>query len=116
MYNGENNKYEGDFTMKRSERDEFIIEQYKNDEQMMVLIFVQYCVNNDIDPYDVYQEAYPTQGVNPSIADALEEVVPKKESEEISLEIVQHILQVFGNDDLAFVLQKRADAKKQEKK
>lgn len=100
--------------MKRTERDEFIIEQYKNDEQMMVLIFAQYCVNNDIDPYDVYQEAYPTQGVNPSIADALEEVVPKKESEEISLEMVQHILQVFGNDDLAFVLQKRADEKRQD--
>lgn len=98
--------------MKGSERDEFIIEQYKNDEQMMVLIFAQYCINNDLDPYDVYQEAYPEQGVNPAIATALEDVLPKKESEEIPLELVQYILQVFGNDDLAFILQKRANARR----
>lgn len=103
------------FYMNHTERDKFIIEQYKNDEAMMVLIFVQYCINQDLDPHAIYQEAYPNQQVNPAIHDALENTVSKKESEEISLEIVQQILQVFGNDDLAFVLQEKHDAAKQEK-
>jgi len=97
--------------MKRSERDQFIIDQYKNDEKMMVLIFTQWCVNHGLDPYVVYEEAYPHERKNNAITEALEQTVSKKESEEISVEIVQHVLQLFGNDDLAFVVQQYADAK-----
>ncbi len=98
--------------MKMSEKDKSIIEQYQNDEKMMVLIFAQWCVNNDLDAKVLYEKAYPSQPENKLLLEAMEETVSKEESEEISVAVLQQVLQLFGNDDLAFVVQEEIDKKK----
>lgn len=92
-------------SVKLSEKDQFIIEQYQQDEEMMILIFAQWCVNNGLDARALYQEAYPNQLENKALTEAMEKTVPKEESEEISRELVVQVLQLFGNDDLAFEVQ-----------
>ncbi|MEI3604084.1 hypothetical protein SPD48_00140 [Pseudogracilibacillus sp. SE30717A] len=94
--------------MKLSRKDQLIIENYQNEEQMMVLIFAQWCVNNNLDAITLYKEAYPSQPENKALLEAIENTVPKEESEEISIEVVQQVLQLFGNDDLAFVIEEVA--------
>ena len=98
--------------MKMSEKGKYIIDQYENDEKMMVLIFAQWCVNHELDAKVLYEKAYPSQSENKLLLEAMEETVSKEESEEISIEVVQQILQLFGNDDLAFVVQEEIDKKK----
>lgn len=90
--------------MSQKEIEEKIIEQYKQDENMMILVFAQWCVNNDLDPEELYTEAYPNQKGNLALKKVLELTVPKIESEHIPAQTVLNVLQFFGNDDLAFVV------------
>lgn len=92
--------------------EEQIIKNYQNDEKMMVLIFAQWCVNNDLDPEELYKTAYPYQVKNEALKEAIELTVPKEESDEISVQTVIHVLQLFGNDDLVSVVQFNVDQKK----
>lgn len=101
--------------MKKSEKDQYIIEQYQQDESMMVLIYAQWCVNNDLDAVELYQTAYPEQPVNKELLQALDETTEKSASEDISTGVVQQVLQLFGNDDLAFVIQEAMDKKAKSK-
>ena len=98
--------------MKLSEQDKWVIEQYEQDEEMMVLIFAQWCINNDLDPKKLYKQAYPNQ-LNHGI---LDEVIPltvsKKESDTIADETLLNALQLFGNADLAFVVQREIEKRK----
>lgn len=82
-----------------------VIENYQNDERMMILIFAQWCINNDIEPKALYDEAYPGQLKNHALIDAMDMTVPKGESELIDDQAVLNVLQLFGNDDLAFSVQ-----------
>lgn len=84
-----------------------VIESYQNDEKMMILVYAQWCINHDLDPELLYEVAYPGQGKNSALKEALELTVPKHESEEIPNQTVLNILQLFGNDDLAFVVQEK---------
>jgi hypothetical protein len=95
--------------MDKKEMEEFIIKKYQQDENMMILVFAQWCINHDLDPLELYQTAYPSQGRNKALEDVLELTVPKKESEEIPNETLLAVLQLFGNDDLAFVVQQIMD-------
>lgn len=95
--------------MDENEKSKWVIERYEQDERTMVLIFAQWCVNHDIDPVSLYHEAYPNQQPNPLLTEVLDETVDKKEAEEITLDIVLYALQMFGNDDLAFVVQEEAE-------
>ncbi len=95
--------------MPKEALEKYIIEKYQQDEQMMVLIFAQWCVNNRIDAQRLYEVAYPEQGKNNILHDALKKTVPVAESDEIDAHIVIQVLQAFGNDDLAFVVQQMAD-------
>lgn len=97
----------GDKKRQEKDREAFIIENYKNEEEMMILIFAQWCVNNDLDPLTVYEEAYPAQGKNKVLAEAIENTVPKETASEIPHELVQQALQAFGNDDLVFVISEK---------
>lgn len=97
-----------EFVQKMNEK---IIGNYKNDEKMMVLIFVQWCVNNNVDAIKLYEEAYPEQGKNKLLLEMLEETVDKDTSENIYDETVLNVLQMFGNDDLAFAVQRIIDKK-----
>jgi len=95
--------------MSKAELEKYIIEKYKQDEQMMVLIFAQWCVNHDLDARRLYEIAYPEQGENQVLQDAIKETVSIDESDEIDAIMVIEVLQAFGNDDLAFVVQQMAD-------
>lgn len=87
-----------------------IIENYQSDEKMMVLIFCQWCVNNNLDPQELYTRAYPEQPSNPIIVEVMEEnTVPKEESEVIPDATLIQVLQLFGNNDLAFIVQEELD-------
>lgn len=85
--------------------DQEVIDNYKNAEQMMILVFAQWCINHHLPPLTLYKKAYPTQSGNPVLAETMEHTVPKSESEEIPDETVLQVLQLFGNDDLAEVVQ-----------
>ena len=95
--------------MDKKQIEDQIIERYQNDEKMMILIFAQWCVNNDLDPVELYKTAYPDQYNNKALEESMELTVPKKESEEISDQTLLNVLQLFGNDDLAFVVQGEID-------
>ncbi|WP_409254114.1 hypothetical protein V1502_09520 [Bacillus sp. SCS-153A] len=81
-----------------------IIEKYQQDEKMMILAFAQWCMNKDLDPAEVYYRAYPQQGENPLLKEAIEKTMPKDESEEIPLSSLFAVLEMYGNEELAFVI------------
>src|SRR5699024_7088246 len=95
--------------MTLSDHDKWVIEQYEADEEMMVLIFAQWCVNHQLDPVQLYDVAYPNQQDNKLLQQVLEKTTERDEAVEISTEVVLHVLQEFGNDDLAFVVQAQAE-------
>ncbi len=86
------------------ETQEQIIRNYQRDEQMMVLVFAQWCVNNDLNPKELYARAYPAQLENAELKQAIELTVPKEEAGEIADHTLLGVLSLFGNDDLAFVV------------
>lgn len=88
----------------RKELEEKILQNYRQDEQMIILIFAQWCVNHDLDPQALYEAAYPKQETNPALLQALELTVSKEEAGDISDESVLGVLSLFGNEDLAFVV------------
>lgn len=95
--------------MNHQEREKRIIERYQEDEQAMILIFAQWCVNHQLDPVQLYQAAYPDQLLPKALKDILQQTVPKDQADEISDDFVLNALQLFGNDDLAKVVQQAID-------
>ncbi|SFD91636.1 hypothetical protein SAMN05428981_102308 [Bacillus sp. OV194] len=79
-----------------------IIQNFKQDEGMMILVFAQWCINQGIDPKQLYFRAYPGQNENELLNHMLEQTVPKEEAEEIPDATVLGVLSLFGNEDLAF--------------
>lgn len=80
-----------------------VIKKYQEDEQIMIRLFVQWCTNNKLDPMKLYLQAYPEQLENL----ALKQVLDDKEQEDpidIDNETMLDVLQLFGNDDLAFIV------------
>lgn len=71
---------------------------------MMILIFAQWCINHDLNPEELYLRAYPNQSANHALKEAVELVVPKEESGEISDQTLLGVLSLFGNDELAFIV------------
>lgn len=94
--------------------EEQIIQNYQKDENMMILVFAQWCVNNDLDPVDLYTKAYPNQSKNTALLQGIDLTVPKEESGHIDNQTVLGVLSLFGNDDLAFVVSE--EIQKQQKK
>ena len=90
--------------MRGKEMEERIIRNYERDENMMVLVFAQWCVNHDLDPAELYKRAYPQQADVPALRQAIELTVPKEEAGPIPDDTVLGVLSLFGNDDLAFVV------------
>lgn len=93
----------------RTELEQKIIEQYQKDEEMMIVVFAQWCNNNDLNPVALYEKAYPGQGKNKALQEGIEKTLPKQEAEDISDDIVIAVLQLFENNDLAFVVQNEID-------
>lgn len=84
--------------------EEQIIESYKRDEEMMILVFAQWCVNNGLDPHALYLQAYPQQEGNAALSRALALTVPLEEAGFISDDTVLGVLSLYSNDDLAYVV------------
>ncbi|NYF25284.1 hypothetical protein [Sporosarcina sp. JAI121] len=83
--------------------DEQIIQKYQEDEQLMIRLFVQWCSNNELNPHALYGRAYPDQQENETMKKIIEEA--KFEDQiDIDNETMLDVLQLFGNDDLAFIL------------
>lgn len=95
--------------MNAKEIEKRVIENYQNDERMMILIFAQWCVNNNLDAQELYNKAYPNQLNNTILDEVVEETVSKNEADEIPTVTVLQVLQLFGNDDLAFVVQEESE-------
>src|SRR5690625_4853497 len=95
--------------MNKSERERQVIENYQSDEKVMILIYAQWCRNHDLDAKQLYEETYPEQMKNQELIDALEQTVPKEEADVIDDGDVLQVLQLFGNDDLDFMVQKMID-------
>jgi hypothetical protein len=91
--------------------EEKIIENYKKDESMMVLVFAQWCINNDLDPLELYSRAYPNQTGSVTLKQAIDLTVDKSESGDIPIETLLGVLSLFGNDELAFVVTKEGNKK-----
>ncbi|VDG97000.1 Uncharacterised protein [Lysinibacillus sphaericus] len=83
--------------------DQQVIQKYKEDETLMVRLFVQWCANHDLDPQTLYQKAYPAQPLNVLLKEVLESDDGFDELH-INNETMLDVLQMFGNDDLAFVV------------
>lgn len=79
-----------------------VIEQYEADENIMIQIYVQWCINHDINPLELYNRAYPNQASNNVILELME--TTEKNSTIIDTGTVLYVLQLFGNDDLAYVV------------
>jgi hypothetical protein len=90
--------------MNQKNVEEQIIANYQKDEKMMILVFSQWCINHDLDPEELYTQAYPTQASNQALKDAIDLTVPKEEAGEISDQTLLGVLSLFGNEDLAFVV------------
>lgn len=93
--------------------EEKTIEKYREDEQMMIGLFVQWCINHELDPNKLYAQAYPEQPVNPSLQTVLKEM-DDGEKIELAAETLLDVLQLFGNFDLAFVVSEELARIKQE--
>jgi len=90
--------------MNPKQLEEKIIENYRGEEKMMILVFAQWCVNHDLNPEELYLRAYPNQSSNPVLREAIELTVPKEEAGEVDNQTLLGVLSLFGNDDLAFVV------------
>lgn len=88
--------------MEFENRDDFIVKRYQQDEQTMIRLFVKWCLNHQLDPLSLYKRAYPQQSGNPALKNAIEEA--DADELEISNGTLLEVLQLFGNDDLAFVV------------
>ncbi|MCG3087748.1 hypothetical protein [Sporosarcina cyprini] len=80
-----------------------IIELYQEDEMVMIRLFIQWCRRNELDPHVLYRTAYPTQRDN----EILNQLLASEETyDDIVVEdgTMLDLLQLFGNDDLAFVV------------
>lgn len=93
--------------MTNKQLEEQIIANYQKDEKIMILVFAQWCINHDLDPLEIYKEAYPNQVENQALKDAMELTVSKEEAGPIQFETMLGVLSLFGNEDLAFVVSEK---------
>ncbi|WP_322905358.1 hypothetical protein [Paenibacillus campi] len=104
-----------DMEMTRAEmikqREEQIVESYRQDEDMMILVFTQWCVNRGFDARELYYSAYPDQLDNPRLEQGIRLTVPKEEAGDIPNDTLFGVLSMYGNDDLAFVVSEALDAR-----
>ncbi|MFJ7972557.1 hypothetical protein [Psychrobacillus sp. NPDC096389] len=84
-----------------------VISQYQEDENVMIQLFASWCANHQLDALSLYTQAYPEQEKNILLEKAVEEIVTAPVT--IDTETLLNVLQLFGNEDLAFVVSEEAD-------
>ncbi len=97
--------------MDEDERDiqQQVVQNYQRDEQMMILVFAQWCVNHDLDPLVLYRKAYPDQMSNAVLQQTLDLTVSKEEAGDIDDSTLLGVLSMFDNDELAYVVSQEMD-------
>lgn len=95
--------------MNNKQLEEQMIENYKREEHMMILVFAQWCINHGLDPAALYHSSYPDQPNNEALAKALELTVPKEEAGEVPDDTLLGVLSLFGNEELAFIVTQEID-------
>ncbi|WP_100333632.1 hypothetical protein [Bacillus alkalisoli] len=98
--------------MDKKQVEQQVIENYQKDENMMILVFAQWCVNNDLHPVELYKRAYPSQDSNAALAQMVDLTVDKDEAGEIADETLLGVLSLFGNEDLAIVVTEEIQKRK----
>ncbi|NGZ74138.1 hypothetical protein GYN08_02335 [Saccharibacillus sp. VR-M41] len=93
-----------------------MVEVYRQEEDMMILVYAQWCVNNDLDPVELYAKAYPEQVANDRLARGLELTVPKEEAGDITDDTLLGVLTMFGNDDLGMVVSEAIEIRERNKR
>ncbi|MDP4161833.1 MAG: hypothetical protein Q8898_01905 [Bacillota bacterium] len=101
--------------MNQKDLQEQIIQNYQSEENMMILVFAQWCVNHDLDPEEVYLRAYPNQAANQALRDGIDLTVSKEEAGEVPDQALLGILSLFGNDDLAFIVTEEMEKMKKQR-
>ncbi|MDE5414418.1 hypothetical protein [Alkalihalobacterium chitinilyticum] len=100
--------------MSKKQLEEQIIQNFQQDEQMMILVFAQWCVNHDLNPEELYLRAYPNQESNQALQQALSLTVSKEEAGPIPDDTVLGVLSLFGNEDLAFIVTEEISKREQQ--
>lgn len=95
--------------MNHSERDQYIIERYQAGEAEMILLFTEWCHNHKLDPLEIYREAYPKQELPAKLIEINQEKLESNDTVEIEVSLLLDVLQLYGNDDLAFVVANYAE-------
>ncbi|MCM3625795.1 hypothetical protein M3194_00275 [Paenibacillus glycanilyticus] len=95
--------------MNSKEMEQIIIERYKQDEDTMILVFAQWCVNHGLDAVELYSRAYPRQAGNVRLLEAMTVTAPKEQAGDIDDATVLQVLSLFGNEELAFVVSEEID-------
>ncbi|SDN38845.1 hypothetical protein SAMN04487897_102740 [Paenibacillus sp. yr247] len=102
--------------MNNKQLEEQMIENYKREEHMMILVFAQWCINHDLDPAELYHRAYPDQPNNAALQQALELTVPKEEAGEVPDDTLFGVLSLFGNEELAFIVTQEIEKRPRDKR
>lgn len=92
-----------------SDKSKFVIEQYQEKERLMVQVYVQWCVNHDVDPVEIYEKAYPQQEKNGILAEVVEEGMEIEDPSSIDIATLFEVLQLYGNEDLAIAIQEEVE-------
>ncbi len=98
------------------ETQEKIVQVYRQEEDMMILVYAQWCINNDLDPVELYSRAYPEQQANERLARGLELTVSKEEAGDITDDTLLGVLTMFGNEDLGMVVAEEIEQMKKKKR
>lgn len=97
-------------------QEEAVIKYYQQQEETMILLFCQWCVNNELDPVTLYKEAYPKQQIPKQLEEIKEETVGKEAGLEVDTSLLIDVMSQFSNNDLAFVVSNYDEALKKQKK
>ncbi|WP_059105723.1 hypothetical protein [Shouchella shacheensis] len=100
--------------MNQNDIEKQVIENYQRDENMMILVFAQWCVNHQLEAKALYKRAHPDQSVNPELEKTMDVTVSKEEAGEVPDETLLGVLSLFGNSDLAFVVSEEIEKRKRE--
>lgn len=92
-----------------SDESKYVIEQYEEKERLMIVIYAQWCLDHDFDPVRIYEQAYPEQEKNKLLLEVLEEPLEKENPSAIDMETLFEVLQLYGNEDLAIVIQEEIE-------
>jgi hypothetical protein len=102
--------------MNRQDDEARLIEQYQQDERMMILAFAQWCATNGLDPETLYERAYPNQPKNEELQEAVALIADNGTSPDIPDEALLSLLSMYGNDDLAFEVSAAIDDRRRSRK